>query len=321
MSHTYPIQFDDDDHLRRIINRIVSPVGRRCDEFSPLVDARLADGSRVNAIIPPIAIDGSSLTIRKFAKVDLLAFGAFSVEMAEFLRIAIQGRRNIIISGGTGSGKTTLLNVMASFIQPGDRIVTMEDAAELQVKAHHEHVVRLESRPPNVEGKGGLSIRDLVKNALRMRPDRIIVGECRGGEALDMLQAMNTGHDGSMTTGHANTPTGMIKRLETMVKMSGLDMPILAIREQIASAIHINIQASRLHDDSRKVRRISEVVGMQEDKVELKDIFIFKHLGMDEEGKIQGQHLPTGYIPACLETIRHEGIEVNESIFNCDNYR
>lgn len=317
---TTPITFDGEEHLRRIIDRIVSPIGRRIDESSPIVDARLADGSRVNALIPPVALDGSSLTIRKFRKealgvADLISFGALSDDMACFLRACVEGHRNIVISGGTGSGKTTLLNTLASFIPPGERIVTIEDAAELQVKRHHEHVVRLESRPANIEGKGSIAIRDLVKNALRMRPDRIVVGECRGGEALDMLQAMNTGHDGSMTTGHANTPQDMIRRLETMVKMSGVDLPISAIREQISSAVHVIVQANRLSDGSRKVTCIAEVCGMEDDKVALRDIFLFRQSGVSKDGAVLGEHGATGVTPRFLDLFRSEGIELDEKIF------
>jgi pilus assembly protein CpaF len=314
------IQFDSEEHLRHVIDRIISPIGRRVDESSPIVDARLADGSRVNAVVPPLALDGSSLTIRKFAKValevaDLIAFGALTPDMACFLQACVEARLNIVISGGTGSGKTTLLNTLASFIPAGERIVTIEDAAELQVKRHHEHVVRLESRPANIEGKGAVAIRDLVKTALRMRPDRIVVGECRGGEALDMLQAMNTGHDGSMTTGHANAPQDMIRRLETMVKMSGLDLPISAVREQIASAVHLIVQVSRLSDGSRKVTHITEVLGMDGEKVALRDLFLFRQSGVSKEGGVQGEHAPSGEKPRFLEFLREAGIELDERIF------
>ncbi len=317
-----PIRFDDDPHLRRVIDRIVSPIGRRVDESSPVVDARLADGSRVNAVIPPIALDGSSLTIRKFARValgieDLVAKGSLTRSMALFLKACVEAHQNIVISGGTGSGKTTLLNILAGFIPRGERIVTIEDAAELQVKAHHGHVVRLEARPANMEGRGTISIRDLVRNTLRMRPDRIVVGECRGGEALDMLQAMNTGHDGSLTTGHANTPRDMLRRLETMVKMSGVDLPIAAIREQIASAVHLIVQANRLSDGSRRVTCVSEVAGIDAstEQILMRDIFVFEQTGVDERGSARGAHRATGHVPACVAKFRSEGIEFDEAVF------
>ena len=273
-------RYQSEDHLRRVIERIVSRVGRRVDESSPMVDARLPDGSRVNAILPPLAVDGPALTIRKFAARalgvnDLVASGSLSAEVASFLEGCVEGKLNILVSGGTGTGKTTLLNVVSSFIPTDERIVTIEDAVELSL--HQEHVVRLESRPPNIEGKGAITIRDLVRNALRMRPDRIIVGEVRGGEALDMLQAMNTGHEGSLSTLHANTPRDAISRLETMVLMSGLELPIRAIREQVASALDLIIQIGRLRDGSRRVVRISEVNGLEGDIVTLTDLFVFDH--------------------------------------------
>ena len=284
--------FSSDAHLRRTIDKIVGRVGRRIDEASPLVDARLPDGSRVNAVIPPIALDGSMLTIRKFSAdpftdKDLIAFGTFSVQVRDFLVACVRGRRNIIISGGTGSGKTTLLNVISSFIPEDERIVTIEDAAELQL--HQDHVLRLESRPSNIEGKGQIAIRDLVKNSLRMRPDRIVVGEIRDGAALDMLQAMNTGHDGSITTVHANSPRDSLSRLETLVLMAGVDLPVRAIREQVAGAVDLVIQQARLKDGSRRVVAISEVVGMESDVITMQDIFTFNYgAGRDENGRFRG---------------------------------
>ncbi|HOT77080.1 MAG TPA: CpaF family protein, partial [Candidatus Wallbacteria bacterium] len=287
------IKFKDNAHVMRVIEKIVSPLGRRCDESSPIVDARIkggpADGSRVNAIIPPLALDGPTITIRKFKKdaltIDsLVNFGSMTREMANFLEACVLARLNIVVSGGTGSGKTTLLNVLSSFIPEDERIVTIEDAAELQLK--QPHVVRLETRPANIEGKGAITIRDLVKNSLRMRPERVVIGECRGGEALDMLQAMNTGHDGSLTTGHANTPRDMIARLETMVMMAGMDLPVRAIREQISGAVNIIVQQTRLKDGSRKVVAVTEVQGMEGDTVVLQDIFVFEQQGLDEKGKI-----------------------------------
>ncbi|EHI55607.1 hypothetical protein HMPREF9333_01322 [Johnsonella ignava ATCC 51276] len=273
------VMFRDDAHVLQVINRIVSPIGRRCDESTPMVDARLPDGSRVNAIIPPVALKGPSITIRKFSskplKVsDLIGYGSMSSQMASFLEGAVRGRCNVIVSGGTGSGKTTLLNVLSSYIPEGERIVTIEDAAELRLEQNH--VVTLEARPANIEGKGQIAIRDLVKNALRMRPDRVIVGEVRSGETLDMLQAMNTGHDGSLTTVHANTPRDVISRLETMVMMAGMELPAKAIREQISSAIDIIVHQSRFRDGSRKVVNISEVLGMEGDTVTIQDLFVFK---------------------------------------------
>src|SRR5712692_557888 len=276
------IKFDNDDHVRRIIDRIVSPLGRHVDESSPICDARLPDGSRVNIVLPPISLVGPCVTIREFSKVpltidDLIRFGSMTPEIAEFLRACVLARLNIVVSGGTGSGKTTLLNVLSSFIPDDERIVTVEDAAELQLR--QEHVVRLEARPPNIEGKGAITIRDLVINCLRMRPERIVVGECRGREALDMLQAMNTGHDGSLTTGHANTPRDMLSRLETMVLMAGMDLPVRAIREQVASAVDLIVQQSRLRDGSRKITNICEVTGVESGRIQLQDIFEFKQTG------------------------------------------
>ncbi|MHB0871734.1 MAG: CpaF family protein, partial [Chloroflexota bacterium] len=289
------VEFDDDSHVMRIIDRIVAPLGRHIDESSPMVDARLPDGSRVNAIIPPLSLVGPTLTIRKFSKRpltvdDLIRFGSMTPELAEFLKACVKSRLNVVVSGGTGSGKTTLLNVLSGFIPDDERIVTIEDAAELQLR--QDHVVRLESRPPNIEGKGAVRIRDLVTNALRMRPDRIVVGECRGSEALDMLQAMNTGHDGSLTTGHANSPRDILSRLETMVLMAGMELPLRAIREQIASALDLIIQQARMRDGSRRITNVTEVQGMEGDVIVLQDVFVFEQLG-EEAGKIIGRIRPT----------------------------
>ncbi|MEO7717852.1 MAG: CpaF family protein [Capsulimonas sp.] len=310
--------FEDDAHVLRIIERIVAPLGRRIDESSPMVDARLPDGSRVNAIIPPLAIKGPSLTIRKFAKDpyksdDLVRFGTVTPQMVEFLRACVYGRLNIIVSGGTGSGKTTTLNVLSSFIPDDERIVTIEDAAELQLQ--QDHVVTLESRPSNLEGKGEVSIRQLVKNSLRMRPDRIIVGECRAGEALDMLQAMNTGHDGSLSTAHANTPRDAVARLETMVLMAGTALPVKAIREQIASAVQLIVQQGRLRDGSRKITHITEVQGMEGEVVVLQDIFRFEQRGVDANGKIIGEMRPTGLRPKFMTTLTAQGINFPKDLF------
>jgi pilus assembly protein CpaF len=310
--------FLDHQHVMRIIDRIVAPLGRRIDESSPMVDARLPDGSRVNAIIPPLALKGPTVTIRKFAKVpykveDLVSFGTLVDGMAEFLRACVQARLNIMVSGGTGSGKTTTLNVLSSFIPHTERIVTIEDAAELQMQ--QPHVVTLESRPPNLEGHGEVAIRQLVRNSLRMRPDRIIVGECRGGEALDMLQAMNTGHDGSLSTAHTNSPRDTISRLETMTLMAGTELPAKAIREQIASALDLIVHQSRMRDGTRKITHITEVQGMEGDVVVLQDIFIFKQEGIDEEGAILGRHQPTGLRPRCLDRLIAEGIPLPPTIF------
>lgn len=304
------VEFRDDDHVMQIINRIVSPLGRRCDEANPMVDARLADGSRVNAVVPPIALNGPTITIRKFNSTplqigDLIDFNSLSFQMASFLEACVKGRCNIMVSGGTGSGKTTLLNVLSSFIPDRERIVTVEDAAELQLM--QEHVITLESRPSNVEGQGKIEIRDLVKNCLRMRPDRIIVGEVRSGEALDMLQAMNTGHDGSLATAHANSARDMIARLETMVMMAGMELPVKAIREQIASAIDIVVQQTRFRDGSRKIVSISEVTGMEGDIVTLQDIFVYKQDGVDGSGKITGKFIPTGIRPHAADVIEDNG--------------
>ena len=313
------MEFADEAHLRRVIDRIVSRVGRRVDEASPMVDARLPDGSRVNAVVPPIALDGSSLTIRKFARdpftvQDLIDFGTLTRQTADLLDACVRGRLNIVVSGGTGSGKTTMLNVLSSFIPTDERIVTVEDAAELQL--HQDHVVRLESRPSNVEGRGAVTIRDLVRNALRMRPDRIVVGEVRDGAALDMLQAMNTGHDGSLTTVHANTPRDALARLETMVLMAGMDLPVRAIREQIASAVDLIIQVSRLRDGTRRITHITEVVGMEGEVVTLQDLFVFDYkAGMDAAGRFLGTLQATGLRPTFLEGLSAHGITLPVETF------
>ena len=293
-------------------------MGRRIDESSPMVDARLPDGSRVNAIIPPLSLKGPVLTIRKFSKEpyqvdDLIKFGTWTKEIAEFLKACVEGKLNIVVSGGTGSGKTTTLNILSSFIPCDERIVTVEDAAELQLR--QEHVVTLESRPANIEGKGQITMRDLVKNCLRMHPDRIIVGEVRGGEALDMLQAMNTGHDGSLTTGHANSPRDMLARLETMVLMAGMNLPDKAIREQIASAIDLIIHEARLPDGTRKITNVTEIQGMEGDIITLQDVFIFEQRGRDEYGRIIGRFRPTGIRPKFLDKLTNNGIPVSSDIF------
>jgi pilus assembly protein CpaF len=312
------VTFSSDDAVMSAIERIVSPLGRRIDESSPMVDARLRDGSRVNAIIPPLALRGPCLTIRKFSKKkltadDIIRFGAISEEMVKFLKVAVEQRKNIIISGGTGSGKTTLLNVLSNFIPEDERIVTVEDAAEL--KLSQPHVVSLEARPPNMEGKGAVPIRELVKNCLRMRPDRIVVGECRGGEALDMLQAMNTGHDGSLTTAHANTPRDLIARLEVMVMMAGMDLPSKAIREQVASAVDIVVQQTRFSDGSRKITNITEITGTEGDMVQMQDIFRFQQQGFDNNGRVKGYFHATGRVPEFYEDLRSRGLSVDMSIF------
>ncbi|MGC9394211.1 MAG: CpaF family protein [Anaerolineae bacterium] len=311
------LAFESDEHLMRIIERIVAPLGRRIDESSPTVDARLKDGSRVNAVIPPIALNGPTLTIRKFFKKpltieDLIRFGSVTEEAVEFLRACVIAAVNIVVSGGTGTGKTTFLNVLSSFIPSDVRIITIENAAELQLR--QEHVVTLESRPPNVEGKGEVSIRDLVINSLRMRPDRIVVGECRGGEALDMLQAMNTGHEGSMTTLHANNTRDSLSRLETMVLMAGMELPHRAIRDQVASAIDMIVQLERMRDGSRRVVSITEVQGMEGDVITTADIFKFEQAGF-EEGKVIGRLRPTGIRPKFMERIEESGIHLPPSIF------
>lgn len=315
--HRVPITFESNDHVMRVIDRIVAPLGRRIDESSPYVDARLPDGSRVNAVIPPISLVGPTLTIRKFSKnpitvEQLIQFGSISNEVVQFLKACVEARLNVLISGGTGSGKTTLLNVMSSFIPDDERIITIENAAELQLR--QEHVVTLESRPPNIEGRGEITIRDLVINSLRMRPERIIVGECRGGETLDMLQAMNTGHDGSMTTAHANTPRDALSRVETMCLMAGMDLPIRAIREQVSSAVDVIAQQERMRDGTRKVTYISEVSGMEGDIITMTDIFTFEQTGMDG-GKVVGRLRPTGLRPKFMDKIEEAGINLPPSIF------
>lgn len=312
-------QFSDDESVLAIIERIVAPLGRRIDESQPYVDARLPDGSRVNAIIAPLALSGPTITIRKFSKKalsveDFIRFGTWTRNAADFMRLCVKLRKNIIVAGGTGSGKTTLLNLLSGFIPPNERIVTVEDAAELRLQ--QPHVVRLEARPANIEGKGAITIRDLVKNCLRMRPDRIIVGECRGGEALDMLQAMNTGHDGSLTTVHANSPRDVISRLETMVLMSGMELPSRAIREQIASAVDIIIHESRLSDGSRKVVAISEVTGLEGNQIVMQDIFVFEQTGVDHNGKIIGKFKPTGAIPTWFEDVKRRGLDFDIGKFS-----
>jgi pilus assembly protein CpaF len=311
-------QFESNEHLMQVIDRIVSGLGRRVDESSPMVDARLKDGSRVNVIIPPLALKGPTVTIRKFAKDalqvdDLVRFGSITPEMAMFVRACVRARLNVIVSGGTGSGKTTTLNMLSGFIPSDERIVTIEDAAELQL--HQDHVVTLETRPPNVEGRGRVTIRDLVINALRMRPDRIVVGECRGGEALDMLQAMNTGHDGSLTTLHANNPHDTISRLETMVLMAGAELPSRAIREQIGSAVQLIVHQSRLRDGTRKIVSITEVLGADEHGVRLQELFAFRQTGVDENGAVLGGFVATGAIPTFFEHLQTSGEGVPEELF------
>ncbi|MDZ7787371.1 MAG: ATPase, T2SS/T4P/T4SS family [Halofilum sp. (in: g-proteobacteria)] len=311
-------RFSSDAALMNVIDRIVTPVGRRIDEGNPMIDARLADGSRVNAIIPPLALTGPTLTIRKFAKErlrvdDLVRFGSLTQAMGQFLEVCVKYRRNIVVSGGTGSGKTTTLNVLSDFIPETERIVTIEDSAELQLA--QDHIVSLESRPANVEGTGEVSIRDLVRNSLRMRPDRIVVGECRGGEALDMLQAMNTGHDGSLTTGHANSPRDMLSRLEVMVMMSGMELPSRAIREQIAAAVDIIVQITRLSDGRRLVTDIHEVGTLEGDVISLQQIFTYKRTGLDGNGMVTGFHTGTGYAPGFYQELRDAGLDLDWSIF------
>jgi len=313
-----PITFDDDDHVMRIIDRIILPLGRRVDADSPTVDARLPDGSRVNAVIRPVSIDGPSITIRKFKKdklsiQQLVDYGSLTPNMAEFIRACVLAHLNIVISGGTGSGKTTLLNVLSSYIPEEERIVTIEDAAELQLQ--QDHVLRMETKVANVDGKGSVTIRDLVRNSLRMRPDRIIVGECRGGEALDMLQAMNTGHDGSLTTLHANTPRDALSRLETMVLMAGMDLPLKVVRQQISSAVDLIVQQTRLKDGSRKVTSITEVCGMEGETVVMTDIFKFEQTGVGKEGKIIGELKPTGIRPIFSPRLEAAGFKLGAEVF------
>ena len=312
-------KFHDDQQLRRTIDKIVARVGRRVDESSPYVDARLPDGSRVNAIVPPLALDGPSLTIRKFAAdpyqvEDLVGFGTFTNPVARFLDACVRGRVNILVSGGTGAGKTTTLNVLSSFIPDDERIITIEDAAELRLQ--QPHIVRLEARPPNIEGRGEVTIRDLVRNALRMRPDRIVVGEVRGGEALDMLQAMNTGHDGSISTIHANSPRDSLSRLETVTLMSGMDLSARSIREQIASALNLIVHQARLKDGSRRITHVTEIVGMEGDVITLQDVFLFDFAaGVDEEGKFRGSLKPTGLRPTFLDKLQEHGIALDPALF------
>jgi len=317
-----PTRFQDEKHLLRIIQKIVSAVGRRVDESSPFVDARLADGSRVNAIVPPLAIDGSLLSIRKFSKKPIsmermVEIGSIPPQLAEVLKAVVQGRRNVIISGGTGSGKTTMLNALSSFIDEAERIVTIEDSAELQLQ--QEHVARLETRPPNVEGKGEVGQRDLVKNALRMRPDRIILGECRGGEAFDMLQAMNTGHDGSMTTIHANTPRDALARIEQMVGMSGIDISARSARAQIASAVNVVIQIGRLSDGKRKMLSVSELTGMEGEVITMQEIFRFKMAGRDGDGNVLGHFEATGIRPKFMGELEARGLNLDPALFSPTN--
>ncbi len=312
------VKFQDEEHVRRIIDRIVTPLGRRIDDSNPMVDARLKDGSRVNAIIPPLALCGSTITIRKFSDTpltieNLMGFGSLSPEMAGFLEAGVRGKLNILVSGGTGSGKTTLLNVLSAFIPHDERIVTIEDAAEL--KLMQDHVVSLESRPANLEGTGAITIRDLVKNALRMRPDRIVVGEVRGGETLDMLQAMNTGHDGSLTTAHANSARDALARIETMVMMSGMELPVTAIRQQCAGALDLIVQQARLRDGSRKITSICEITGMEGDIITTQEIFRYVVDGLDGNNKFIGHFESTGVVPQCCDKVKSNGVEIDNSWF------
>lgn len=314
------VEFQNDEHVMRIIDRIIAPLGRRCDEAQPMVDARLPDGSRVNAVIPPVSLVGPTITIRKFAKKpltvdDLIRFGSMTTEVAEFLRACVVARLNVVVSGGTGSGKTTLLNVLSGFIPNDERIVTIEDAAELQLR--QEHVVTLEARPANIEGRGQITIRDLVINALRMRPDRVVVGECRGREALDMLQAMNTGHDGSLTTAHSNSPRDTLARLETMVLMAGTELPLRAIREQIASAVDLIVHQERMRDGSRRIVNVTEVQGMEGDVIVTQDIFVFEQTGY-EEGRVLGRIRPTGVRPKFTQKLEDAGFFLPPSLFMAD---
>ncbi|MBQ0960303.1 Flp pilus assembly complex ATPase component TadA [Ideonella sp. 4Y11] len=314
----WPVNFTSDRAVQGVIERIVAPIGRRIDESSPMVDARLKDGSRVNAVIPPLALKGPSITIRKFSRrklgsSDLLKFGSASPAMIEFLRVCVEQRKNMLISGGTGSGKTTLLNILSNFIPDGERIVTIEDAAELQL--HHANLVSMEARPANIEGKGAVSIRDLVRNSLRMRPDRVVVGECRGGEALDMLQAMNTGHDGSLTTAHANSPRDMLARLEVMVLMAGMDLPVTAIREQVASALDIIVQQTRFACGTRKITSIVEVTGVESGRIQLQEVFAFQQSGVDHQGKTRGHFTGRGFVPEFYEQLQRIGVPLDLDIF------
>ncbi len=316
-----PITFDNDQHVLRVIDKIILPLGRRVDVDSPAVDARLPDGSRVNAIIPPVALDGPSITIRKFRKdkltiQQLIEYGSMTESMAQFLRACVLARLNIIISGGTGSGKTSLLNVLSSYIPENERIVTIEDAAELQLQ--QEHVVRLETKTASIDGQGAMTIRDLVRNCLRMRPDRIVVGECRGEEALDMLQAMNTGHDGSLTTVHANSPRDALSRVETLVMMAGMDLPIKVVRQQVASAVDVIVQQSRLKDGSRKLTAITEVAGMEGDTVILTDVFKFEQTGISEDGRILGDLKPTGLRPLFSPRLEAAGLKLGPEVFGAN---
>lgn len=315
------VAFDDNEHVIQIIDRIILPLGRYVDADNPTVDARLPDGSRVNAVVPPVALDGPSITIRKFSKEKLgvnalIDFGSITEKMAEFLRACVLAHLNVIISGGTGSGKTTLLNVLSSFIQEEERIVTIEDAAELQLQ--QDHVLRMETKPENVDGRGAVTIRDLVRNSLRMRPDRIVVGEVRGGEALDMLQAMNTGHDGSLTTIHSNSPRDAIARLETLVLMAGMDIPLKVVRQQIASAVDLIVQQSRLSDGSRKVTAITEIAGMEGDTVTLTDVFKFEQTGVSSDGKVQGNLKPTGIRPQFSPRLEAAGYKLGADVFGAN---
>ena len=311
--------FVDDRQVRLVIERIISPLGRRLDEASPMVDARLPDGSRVNAVIEPLAIDGPTLTIRRFGTKrlhieDLVQIGALTPAIVDFLRACVEARQNMLVSGGTGSGKTTLLNALSSFIPRAERIITIEDVAEL--KLDQPHIVRLEARPPNLEGTGGVTIRDLVRNSLRMRPDRIIIGECRGEEALDMLQAMNTGHDGSLTTIHANSARDALSRVETMVMMSGYELPLRAIRDQAASAIDIVVQVARLRDGSRRVTEVSEITGMEGDIISTQDLIRYEQRGLSAQGKVLGDFVPTGVLPNCLQRFEELGVHFDPVIFS-----
>ncbi len=313
------VKFRDNNHLATVIERIIAPLGRRIDESSPYVDARLPDGSRVNAIIPPLALNGCVLTIRKFSSQllginDLVSMGTLTGNMAKFIEACVKGRLNIVVSGGTGAGKTSTLNIISSFIPAEERIITIEDSAELDLK--QDHVITLETRPPNIDGKGEITIRDLVRNSLRMRPDRLVVGEVRGGEALDMLQAMNTGHDGSLTTGHSNSPRDTISRLETMVLMAGMELPVKAIREQVASAVDIIVHQSRLSDGTRKITHITEVTGMEGDIITMQDIFVYERTGVDARGNVLGKHRATGITPKCLDKLTAVGISFPANFFD-----